>query len=109
MKPEHVRLTPAENIYGKKNLLHMRLGLITVLQRIEAYRKLRTEELMFKIALKNKVEETRGALFFLQRILPKPTIAPTENNLKKEEQQKKEKLSLEQEVEEIKQKLSRLR
>lgn len=112
MKPEHIRITPEEKIYGEKQLLYSQLELISFLKRYESFRNLRNEELLLKIALKNKIEETKKSIEVLNRLLPRPSLLPKE----KEHHQKKTQteikkpkhLSLEGEVDEIQRKLKRL-
>jgi len=71
MTSEYLKLNYAEAVYGKKNLLHSQLGLLTSVQNLEKYRKLREEELVLKIALRKKLEESKELLDAFERLLPK--------------------------------------
>jgi len=42
---EFVRFVRPEAVYGEKNILHSELGLLNVVKKIRAYKKLRAEEL----------------------------------------------------------------
>lgn len=108
MKPEHVRLLTAEKEYGQKNLLHAQLETIALVKHYQKFKEIRNEELVLKIALKSKIDETRAALALLERLLPKPTMHPKET-LQQPVLRKSEHTSLEQEIDEIRKKLARLR
>ena len=59
---EYIKLTYPEAVYGKKNLLHSQLGLLTSVKRVEEFKKLRSQELKLKIELKRKLEEAKESL-----------------------------------------------
>lgn len=111
MRPEHVRIQPTERVYGEKQLLHAQLDIISLTNHYEAYKSLRAEELFLKIALKNKVAEAKDTLAVLDKLLPKPAIVPKAVKQAHEHAESpahKKKLSLQEEVEEIRRKLEAL-
>ena len=115
MRPEHIRIQPEEQAYGEKNILNAQLESISLLKHQEAFRNLRNEEFMLKLALKIKLEEATESLSELSRLLPKPSMpAPKEMHhlpliptLTK--QKTHHRASLEQEMDEIKRRLQALR
>lgn len=112
MSSEYVKLSYPEFVYGKKNLLQSQIELLQVLKHYKSYQQLRKEGFILKVNFKAKLEETLAALQLLDKILPKTSIKT--NKIESEEQSdfflyQKEKLSLEQEIDEIKKKLARLR
>ena len=114
MKPEHVLLKSDEKSYGEKQLLNSQLEILKALKRFDAYKTLRSEELMLKIALKNKINDAMKSLDLLDKLLPKPTIKQEKAHKKKhysktERHQQSHSNSLEKEAREIKEKLARLR
>ena len=109
MSYEYVRLSKPEVFYGEKNMLQSQIELLNITKRFREYQKLRREELIFKIALKNKFEEARNTLLAFNKMLPK---TPNIKKLKEEKEYAlfdKKKLTLEQEIEKIRSKLEKLR
>lgn len=128
---QYVKLSSEEQVYGTKNLLEAQASMLTGLQHLENYQKLRAEELKMRILLKKILGEAREGLISLNKALPAvpkekkkeeneaiiemPKIEPVKPmkpkiikivRLTKDE---KEKVSpIEQELEEIKKKLARL-
>lgn len=113
---EYTKLSREETIYGKKVLLQTQLELLMIIKHIKEYRSLRNDEFALKIALKNKVDETLLAIENLERLLPKMKVP---NMPKREEHEEiiyaqssnlfQKELSLDQELEKIKAKLSLLK
>jgi len=85
MTSEYIQLNYPEAIFAKKNLLHSQLGLLNSIKRVEAYKKLRNEELKLKIELKKKLEEAKILLDMFEKLLPK---TKTEHELEIEERMK---------------------
>lgn len=108
MNPEYVRLTDSEVAYGQKWLLESHLHILNISKESEKFRNLRNEELALKIALKNKINETLASLDLLEKILPKPVMKESKEKIP-ESLIEKERTTLEDEIEEIKRKLLRLR
>ncbi len=113
MRPEYIRLQPAEKNFGEKNLLHAQLESISVLNHYEKYKELRDEELILKIALKNKLSELKETLTLFERLLPKPLLKPHKgpeqhNSNVKIPSQPKSRHTLGQEIEEMRRKLAKL-
>jgi hypothetical protein len=120
MNPEYVRISPQERIYGDKSLLLSQLSLINMIKRYKEYKAVRKEELLLKIELKKKFEETKVLLETLDRILPRVKMEDEkhEEKIKKEiiahiepektEAPKPHKSSVDEELKEIKRKLAML-
>lgn len=102
---EYVLISPSKNFFGEKNLLQSQLGLLNAVESFQKYKELRNEELVLKVTLKNKIEETLNWIDKLEKSLPaahyKEAATPKE---KKQER----KLSLEGEIARIREKLEKL-
>ena len=105
---EYVRFTSPESIYGQKHILHSEFCLITAAKKIQAYRKLRQEELTLRIALKKRINELLDDLKLLDKLLPQDKLAGLEETKKGKSQKDKGPLSLEQELEIIRRRLFQL-
>lgn len=113
MRPEHIRLQQAERIFSEKNLLHAQLNIISLMKRYEAYKELRLQELLLKIALKTRLAEARNTLMLFDKLLPKPAIVPkaikhSDAGYASTIAAHKKKQTLETEVDEIRRKLAAL-
>jgi len=108
-KSEFVRISSPEKVYGEQNLLNAQLELLNLVKSFQTFRELRNEELVLKVTLKNKVEETLGLIDKFERILPKAHYE--EKREEKEERKRKQdrRLSLQEEIAEVREKLARLR
>lgn len=114
MAIEYIRLSPQELWYGKKSFLEAQLSLLNATKHFYAYKKLRKEEFMLKLALKKSAEDALSSVNLLQSILPKTTmkeekhhVKGTVHNISSAIDEKS--LSLDQEIEHIKQKLTAIR
>ena len=111
MSSEYIKISNPEKIYGQKNLLQAQIELLQVMQRYKTFEKLRKEELILKVVLKTKIEEAESSLHLLDKLLPKSTFKLEKDKEKQSKDlllYKKEKLTLEQEINRIKEKLTRL-
>ncbi|SRR3989338_10823513 len=127
---EYVKVKAPEITYGATNLLQSQISLITTLQHYQEYKKLRKDELSAKIDFKNKIEKLKELLDNLSRALPESKFLEEKKekeklekeislNFSKEKpikQKKQEKaksdnatLSLDEELEEIRKKLEKLK
>ena len=68
---EFVKLTSQEKTYTEKSLLEIQAQFISILQHLTSYHNARDEELKLKIALRNKIEESKEFLDTLDKSLPK--------------------------------------
>ncbi len=115
MSLEYVRFSGREGLYGEKNLLKSELTLLGFIKRMRNYKKLRNEELALKIVLKKKVDELKGQLEILDKILPHTKMAglikrpKPKNEMAGLSAEDKATLTLEQEVEAIRRKLETLK
>ena len=108
---EYVKFSGSETMYGMKNLLHSELDLLGFVKRIRTYKKLRKDELVLRLALKNRFEEIIEELKVLYKLLPHDKFAMLEEKKKKSKEEtaeEKEVLTLEQELEVIRRRLDRL-
>lgn len=110
MNSEYVKISKPEIIYSQKNLMRTQIDVLSVLKSYKIYQRLRKKEFILKIELKNKVDEVRNSIVLLEKILPKIILNKTEKKKSINTAiMREEDLTLEQEVERIRQKLSRLK
>ncbi|MFH1289818.1 MAG: hypothetical protein ABIH92_00240 [Nanoarchaeota archaeon] len=108
-KSEYVRVSPPEKVYGQKHLLQTQLELLNLIKSFHTYKVLRNEELVLKVTLKSKVEELINLITKLERLLPKAHYTPETREEKEKDKKKRErKLSLQEEIERVRQKLARI-
>ncbi len=106
---EYVRLSAQEKIYGHRSLLQSQIEMMNILRSLKEYKILRKEEFVLKVALNAKIDEAIAEIGTLQRMLPRVSS----HEEKKEpvldiQKHKEENLTLEQEIDQIRQKLSKL-
>lgn len=108
---EYVKLSKPEVLYGQKNLLQVQLSLLEISKHYKAYQELRKQELLLKISLKNKIEQAKESLAILEKMLPKIKLPGRDQQQKKESLEifSKKDLSLQEEIDYIRQKLSKLK
>ncbi len=106
MEVEYIGLDSSKQTYGKKNILYCQMEILTILQKIKSYKKLRKGEFALKRILRKKVEEVQETLKNLEKILPE-TKQDKFKAVRINKTQKKRK-DLEFEIEEIKRKISEL-
>ena len=107
MNSEFVKLLNTEVTYSKKNFLNSELELLNTIKSLRNYRDLRKEEFVLKITLKNKIAECLTALHELEKRLPKTDYNPEKTN-KEDKEEVKKKLSLQEEIEQVRRKLEKL-
>lgn len=124
---EYVKIRGHERSYGEESLLQSQLNLVNLLKRYQEYEKLRKQEIFLKIELKKKVGESNEFLEHLSKLLPESKLLEEEKQKqemqkeitknmespikllkKKEKKESKTKLSLDEELEEIRKKLEKL-
>ena len=110
MGSEYIKLSRPEVLYGQKSFLKAQLDVLDIVKHYLIYQKLRKDEFMLKIELKNSMDEVRNKIIALERMLPRTYTQESDKKKKIEiEQESKEVSSLQQEIDLIKQKLTRLR
>ena len=105
MSSEYVKLSRPEITYAQKNLLQSQIEILDILKNYRIYQKLRQEELLLKVALKNKIEDVKNNIIFLERLLPRAHLPKEEKKTTESNILREEDLSLEQEIDIIKQKI----
>ncbi len=115
----HIKLEYEEGVESKKDILYSEMELLKIAKVIKRYHVLRLEELNNKINLCNKIKDTKKDITKLNSILP---LLKIPSILKKEEMHEKEKpeeitkqvkekhydLSIESQLQEIRDKLQAL-
>ena len=107
MTSEYIRLSPGERFYGQKYLLQSQIEVLNLVKGFKEFLSLRDEELMLKVALKNKIAETLEFLARLNKILPKTKYKEEPVN-EEEKIRHRERLSIQEEIDRIKNKLQKL-
>lgn len=103
---EFIRFSSEEMLFGKKRLLESQLNTLSLLKSFKEYKLLRKEELALKITLKNQIDSTLESINLLEKLLPKIETFETPQTA---EQHIKKQFTIEEELEDIKRKLSSLR
>ena len=85
--PIYSKLSSAEAISTKINILEMQKSLLEVMKKIESYKDLREKELMWKIKLKNNISDIKEDIGKIMREMPK---TPKLKNLEIEHIEKKD-------------------
>ena len=101
---EYVKISETEKKYSEKNLLQSQMRVIESLKHLKEYKKLRRQELLLKIRLKNKIEDAQSEIKTLKKALPRTYNEPKPMSA----HERQENLSLEQELNQIKSKLKGL-
>lgn len=108
MTVEYIRFLPDHVVYSKKSLLHGQLESLNSIKHLHEYKKLRNDELMHKIKLKKLIEETKGEIELLIKNIPQPTEKDEIKEIINIPESGKKDRSLEEELDAIKEKLSKL-
>lgn len=108
MSSEYVRCSHPEVIYGEKNLLQCQIGILEISKKLKGYESLRKEEFILKIALKNKIDELKNNMEALNKMLPRAKM-PEKKKDNEDHLFRKEHLTLDEEIEQIRKKLDSLR
>ncbi|MBI5804116.1 hypothetical protein HY450_02640 [Candidatus Pacearchaeota archaeon] len=103
---EYVKVSKHEVFYGQKNLLNSELEILSMLKGHDSYKELRKEEFALKIALKTKIDEAFNSLNALQKTLPKTN--ESDEKSERTEKQSKKRLTLQEEIYSIREKLAKL-
>ncbi len=108
MGSEYVRISIPERLYSVKGLLKTQLAALNALQAFRNYKKLRNDEFLVRISIKNEVESCTSLLIQLEKLLPQTSYQLPNEREKKQELTDEEKveLSLQDEIQIIKKKLS---
>lgn len=107
-KAEYVRLNLAEKQVGQENFLNAQLDLLNLIKSFHRFRVLRDEELVLKVTLKTYVEDVMKDVTRLERLLPKAHYQE-EDVKKKDKAESKRRLSLDEEIAKIREKLGKLK
>ena len=108
MGAEYVRLSNSERVYGQRNFLQAQLELLDLVKSMQNYKKLRMEELVLKLALKNIAKEVEELVGKFDRYLPHVKFKSKEKKENGEEKEEWVDLTLEEEIERVRRKLERL-
>ena len=107
---EFVRLSVPEQKYGESHLLSAQLELLNLIKSFHKFKELRNEELVLKVTLKAKVEEMLEQITKLEKLIPKANYKEaTPEDRDKERKKQERKLSLQEEIERVREKLAKLR
>ena len=105
METRHIKLDYENALDSKKQLLSTELNLLNIIKKIKEYRRLRKKEMVTKNKLKTSLATIKTKINLFESTFPKQE----RQIVKKTKQQKtKHEKDLQQELEEIQKKLSRL-
>lgn len=102
----YIRIDYGESIEQRRKLLSSEINLINLIKRINNFKKLRRQELMEKLALRTLIRKNLLKMNMLMRELPEVEIPKISVQEKKVETRKKS--HLDEELAEIREKLSKL-
>lgn len=105
---EYLRIVPSEKTYAEKNLLYSQMEILNILKRYQQFLKLRKKEFALKNKLKTAISAVKTEMKNLDSFLPKDHYKKMEKE-KVERKNNKKRQSIEDEIDEIKQKLASLR
>jgi hypothetical protein len=104
-----IRLDYEESIYAKKNILNSEIDILNLANRLNSWRKLRKFELLKKTKLRTSVKSSLTKINLILAEMPQLEGVPRLQMHTKEIMPEKKKLSsIEQELENIREKLARL-
>ena len=109
MASEYVKFNSEEKIFCQRGFLQSQLEVIEMQKKFKMYQRLRTEEIVLKILLKSKVETALTNLYMLEKLLPKTTIRPKKTKQEENEIMREIDLTLEDEINLIRDKLEKLK
>jgi len=107
METRHIKLNYEEAIFLKKQILLAELNLLGTAKKVRNYKMLRKKELASKTKLKTALKILKGKIKLLQSTIPKEDI-PKAPKKRTKRIEKVEHDTLQSQLEEIKEKLSRL-
>ncbi len=105
MNSEYVRFKKSEKKSIQKSFLTSQILLLDSLKRYNIYRKLRTEEMLLKIALKTKIEHVNNDMKSFEKFMPKTNLSSKDFPQIEEERKN---YTLEEEIDLIKKKIAAL-
>ena len=106
----HVKLNYGEALNAKKQLLSFEINLIYANKSLSKYRTLRRKEFALKNKLKTNITSLRSKLDLLLSTFPKDKGMPeTQKTNQKKKTQKKQKINISNELEDIQAKLAKLK
>jgi hypothetical protein len=110
MATEYKKFSPEHVSYVQKTLLQGQLESLMTMKHLHSYKALRNEEILHKIQLKTLIEHTRQEIEILLKNLPTPSYKdePTEEEEVVAVRQDKKKDTIENELDSIRAKLSKL-
>ncbi|MDO8460463.1 MAG: hypothetical protein Q7S74_05105 [Nanoarchaeota archaeon] len=110
MDSEYVLLSSDTRRYCEHELLQAQLEALKSVKRLDNYKKCRLEELNLKIKFKSKTDELLSLISSFEKMFPKTEYKPQIEFKEQQMVEKKKKvLSIEEEIDEIQNKLSQLR
>lgn len=103
MENIYVKLYPEEAVDSKRNLLSAEINFLNIIKKIQAYKKLRVNELVKRNAMKKKLKLLSSEIKSLATLLPSTKMPDIEHKCKPEKERK-----IEDELKEIREKLASL-
>jgi len=109
MESIHIRLEHNEALYGKRELLSSEANILKILNALKCYKSLRRKELILKNKLKREINATAKEIMKIEESFPQEA---EDFHMKRKHPKKKKTAkrssSIEKQLKEIQEKLSRL-
>ena len=107
METRHIKLDYEEALHAKKQILSTELNLLQTSKKIRNYKVLRKKELLLKSKLKINLKSLQEKIKFIISTFPKEEI-PKLPKIRAKKIEKKENQNIQNQLQEIKNKLARL-
>jgi hypothetical protein len=105
---EYFKLEAQERITGKENLLYSQMEILSILKKYQEYKKLRTQELSLKTALKRYIKLLNEEVEILDKALPHVKFERIREEPKVRASTENKNRSLEIQIDDLKRKIQNL-
>ena len=109
MTSEYVKFIGPERVSLQKSFLESQIEIIKMLRQYKQYERLKNEEFLLKIVLKGKIEQVLSNVYSLEKLLPKTKMRPKKTKQEESQIMREIDLSLEEEINMLKEKIAKLK
>jgi hypothetical protein len=109
METRHIKLNFEEALNAKKQLLSIELNILHAVKKVKSYKILRKKEIASKNKLKMNAKSLNSKLNLILSTFPEEEGKPKSSKKRKKRKDEKENQDIKEELDEIKEKLSKLK
>jgi superfamily I DNA and RNA helicase len=109
METRHIKLDFEEALNAKKQLLSIELNILHTIKKVKSYKLLRKKEIASKNNLKSSIKSLNSRINLMLSSFPNEDGKPKTSRKRKKKKNEKEKQNIKRELEDIKEKLSKLK